>query len=89
MTVSRIQVLAEVASVTQAPRGSDSVEASPAAAHFKTLKYRPAFQDRFGSVQDARVHGQSFFTWLQHRTSSQRPRPAEKSWKMPDIEKVK
>jgi putative transposase len=32
-------------------------------AHFKTLKYRPAFPDRFGSLQDARVHGQSFFTW--------------------------
>jgi putative transposase len=32
-------------------------------AHFKTLKYRPAFPDRFGSPQDARVHCQSFFTW--------------------------
>jgi putative transposase len=32
-------------------------------AHFKTLKYRPAFPDRFGSLQDARVYGQSFFTW--------------------------
>lgn len=32
-------------------------------AHFKTLKYRPAFPDRFGSLQDARVHGQRFFTW--------------------------
>jgi integrase-like protein len=31
-------------------------------AHFKTLKYRPAFPDCFGSLQDARVHGQSFFT---------------------------
>jgi hypothetical protein len=30
---------------------------------FKTLKYRPAFPDRFGSLQEARVHGQSFFTW--------------------------
>ena len=32
-------------------------------AQFKTLKYRPAFPDRFGSIQDTRVHGQSFFTW--------------------------
>ncbi len=32
-------------------------------AQFKTLKYRPAFPDRFGSLQDARVHGQDFFTW--------------------------
>jgi putative transposase len=40
-------------------------------AHFKTLKYRPAFPDRFGSLQDARVHGQSFFTWYntQHHHS--------------------
>ncbi len=32
-------------------------------AQFKTLKYRPAFPDRFGSIQDARTHGQSFFAW--------------------------
>jgi len=40
-------------------------------AHFKTLKYRPAFPDRFGSLQDARVHGQSFFTWynIEHHHS--------------------
>ena len=30
-------------------------------AQFKTLKYRPAFPDRFGSIQDARAHGQDFF----------------------------
>jgi putative transposase len=32
-------------------------------AQFKTLKYRPAFPDRFGSIQDARAHGHDFFTW--------------------------
>src|SRR5512134_1440449 len=32
-------------------------------AQFKTLKYRPAFPDRFGSIQDARAHGHSFFPW--------------------------
>ena len=32
-------------------------------AQFKTLKYRPAFPDRFGSIQDARAHGQTFFAW--------------------------
>jgi putative transposase len=32
-------------------------------AQFKTLKYRPAFPDRFGSIQDARAHGQGFFAW--------------------------
>src|SRR5437867_3002709 len=32
-------------------------------AQFKTLKYRPAFPERFGSLQDARAHGQAFFVW--------------------------
>jgi putative transposase len=31
--------------------------------HFKTLKYRPDFPDRFGSPQDARRHCASFFPW--------------------------
>ena len=30
---------------------------------FKTLKYRPDFPDRFGSLQDARVFCQRFFPW--------------------------
>ena len=33
---------------------------------FKTLKYRPNFPDRFGSIQDARVFCQSFFRWYNH-----------------------
>lgn len=32
-------------------------------AHFKTLKYRPDFPERFGSIQHARTHGQDFFPW--------------------------
>src|SRR5262249_57334687 len=32
-------------------------------AHFKTLKYRPAFPTRFGSIQDARAHCHGFFAW--------------------------
>ena len=32
-------------------------------AHFKTLKYRPDFPERFGSIQHARSHGQDFFPW--------------------------
>jgi putative transposase len=31
--------------------------------HFKTLKYRPEFPGRFGSIQDARGFGQVFFPW--------------------------
>ena len=30
---------------------------------FKTLKYRPNFPDRFGSIEDARAFCQSFFHW--------------------------
>ena len=32
-------------------------------AQFKTLKYRPEFPERFGSIQDARAHCQRFFLW--------------------------
>jgi putative transposase len=32
-------------------------------AHFKTLKYRPEFPKRFGSIQDAKQFCRTFFTW--------------------------
>jgi putative transposase len=32
-------------------------------AQFKTLKYRPDFPTRFGSIQDARAHCHVFFPW--------------------------
>jgi len=32
-------------------------------AQFKTLKYRPEFPDRFGSIEDARAFCQVFFRW--------------------------
>jgi putative transposase len=35
-------------------------------AQFKTLKYRPDFPDRFGSVVDARGWAQPFFQWYNH-----------------------
>jgi putative transposase len=35
-------------------------------AHFKTLKYRPDFPDRFGSPQDARAWARPFFHWYNH-----------------------
>jgi putative transposase len=40
-------------------------------AQFKTLKYRPDFPERFGSIEDARAHCQHFFTWYNglHRHS--------------------
>jgi len=32
-------------------------------AQFKTLKYRPEFPDRFGSIEHARAHCGDFFSW--------------------------
>ena len=32
-------------------------------AQFKTLKYRPDFPERFGSLEDARSHCRAFFEW--------------------------
>jgi putative transposase len=32
-------------------------------AQFKTMKYRPDYPDRFGSIQDARAFCQAFFPW--------------------------
>jgi putative transposase len=39
--------------------------------HFRTLKYRPDFPDRFGCIQDSRAFCQKFFTWYneEHRHS--------------------
>jgi len=38
-------------------------------AQFKTLKYRPGFPDRFGSIEDARAFCRTFFSWYneEHR----------------------
>ena len=40
-------------------------------AQFKTLKYRPDFPERFGSLEDARAHAADFFPWYNtvHRHS--------------------
>ncbi|CAN5489789.1 IS3 family transposase [soil metagenome] len=40
-------------------------------AQFKTLKYRPDFPERFGSIEHARAHGTDFFPWYntEHRHS--------------------
>ncbi len=40
-------------------------------AQFKTLKYRPDFPERFGSIEDARAYCRRFFEWYnrEHRHS--------------------
>jgi putative transposase len=35
-------------------------------AQFKTLKYRPSYPDRFGSLVDARQWAREFFAWYNH-----------------------
>jgi len=35
-------------------------------AQFKTMKYRPDYPDRFGSLVDARAWARSFFQWYNH-----------------------
>ena len=35
-------------------------------AQFKTLKYRPEFPERFGSIEDGRAFCQRFFRWYNH-----------------------
>ena len=48
-------------------------------AQFKTLKYRPTFPARFGSLEDARAFCATFFTWYntahRMRGSASSPRP--------------
>lgn len=46
------------------PQNSDDNPYSEA--HFKTLKYRPDFPDRFGSLEDARSFCRRFFHWYNH-----------------------
>jgi len=36
-------------------------------AHFKTLKYRPEFPDRFDSIEHARAFCRGFFDWYNHQ----------------------
>jgi len=42
-------------------------------AQFKTLKYRPTFPTRFGSIQDARAHCHVFFPWYNTEAPPLRP----------------
>jgi transposase InsO family protein len=67
--VAALLVDLEVARTHSRPHVSDDNPYSEA--QFKTLKYRPDFPARFGSIQDARAHCQDFFRWYntEHRHS--------------------
>ena len=67
--VAALLVDLDVAKTHSRPHVSDDNPYSEA--QFKTLKYRPDFPERFGSIEDARLHCQTFFTWYNtvHRHS--------------------
>jgi putative transposase len=68
-TVAELLVDLEVTKSHSRPYVSDDNPFSEA--HFKTLKYRPDFPQRFGCIEDARAHCQQFFPWYNdaHRHS--------------------
>jgi len=59
--VAALLVDLEVTKTHSRPHVSDDNPYSEA--QFKTLKYRPDFPQRFGSIEDARAHCQQFFHW--------------------------
>jgi putative transposase len=62
--VTALLIDLDVAKTHSRPHVSDDNPYSEA--QFKTLKYRPDFPDRFGSIEDARAHCQRFFHWYNH-----------------------
>jgi putative transposase len=67
--VAALLIDLDVAKTHSRPHVSDDNPYSEA--QFKTLKYRPDFPERFGSIEDARAHCQHFFQWYNtvHRHS--------------------
>lgn len=63
--------LAELGIVRSFSRPRVSNDNAFSESQFKTLKYRPDFPDRFGSIQHAREHLTTFFDWYnaEHRHS--------------------
>lgn len=67
--VAALLVDLDVAKTHSRPHVSDDNPYSES--QFRTLKYRPDFPERFGSIEDARAHCQHFFQWYNtvHRHS--------------------
>jgi putative transposase len=57
------QMLAELGVTKTHSRPHVSDDNPYSEAQFKTLKYRPEFPDRFGSIEDARAFCRTFFAW--------------------------
>ena len=66
------QLLADLNIVESHSRPRVSNDNAFSESHFKTLKYRPAFPDRFGSTQHAQAVCRDLFTWYntEHRHSA-------------------
>ena len=62
--VAALLIDLDVAKTHSRPHVSDDNPYSEA--QFKTLKYRPDFPERFGSIEDARAHCRRFFQWYNH-----------------------
>ena len=56
-------LLADLGVTPSHSRPSTSDDNPFSEAQFKTLKYRPGYPDRFGSIQDARTWARPFFHW--------------------------
>ncbi len=57
------QLLADLGVTTSYSRPSVSNDNPYSEAMFKTLKYRPDYPERFGSIEDARLFCREFFAW--------------------------
>jgi putative transposase len=68
-SVAQLLVDLDVTKTHSRPHVSDDNPYSES--QFKTLKYRPDFPARFGSIEDARAHCRKFFPWYntEHRHS--------------------
>jgi putative transposase len=68
-TLSQLLIDMGVARTHSRPHVSNDNPFSESA--FKTLKYRPGYPERFGSIEDARAYCRSFFAWYnsEHRHS--------------------
>jgi len=61
-----VQLLADMGVTRSLSRPRVSNDNPFSESHFKTLKYCPAFPQRFGSLEDARAFCRQFFTWYNH-----------------------
>jgi putative transposase len=77
--VAALLIDLNVAKTHSRPHVSDDNPYSEA--QFRTLKYRPDFPDRFGSIEDARAHLSCVLHLVQHVSSAFRYRPHDTGYR--------